>query len=491
MATVTYIRERRQSIGAMRAVIAYCQREDKTVDPITGQRFVSGIHCDGLNAATEFVATKGAYHKLDGIHFYQYVQSFSPRENISYEKAHEIAREFAEKAWPGYEVLVATHCDTAHPHSHFLINSVSYETGKKLRQDPNTLRQLRAVSDEICMAHGLNILPPYRKGGQKLSAREYRAAQKGQSWKFRLMFTVNKAMEKSAGREDFIKLMNRAGYQVSWTDERKYITFTCPNGMKCRCNKLHDEKYLKENLEHEFTVRQQYLSGRLNPEQRPGDGGNPGNAVPANRVRGTQGVAGKLDEADTASSQVPAYALPDDFPAGNPAGAGADARSGVADSAGREAGCAKENRPNTSTGWEREREIFLRYVQNALGKTQGYGGYRPAFGAADLETGSMDLHPFGGAFGLGLRGAAALGRVADTESDDLEERKRKQEAQQAASNLGAVIGLTAALVGTLQAENKKQKQEEARIQEEEEYQEFLSQMEAEQKFEESNWQQTM
>lgn len=166
MATVTYIKERRQSVGAMRAVIAYCQREDKTVDPVTGQRFVSAIHCDGLNAATEFMATKGAYHKLDGIHFYQYVQSFSPKENLTYQQAHQIALEFAEKAWPGYEVLVTTHCDTAHPHSHFIINSVSYETGKKLRQNPNTLRQLRAVSDEICMTHGLNILPPYQRGGQ-------------------------------------------------------------------------------------------------------------------------------------------------------------------------------------------------------------------------------------------------------------------------------------------------------------------------------------
>ncbi len=470
MATVTYIKERRQSIGAMRAVIAYCQREDKTVDPITGQRFVSGIHCDGMNAATEFMATKGAYHKMDGIHFYQYVQSFSPRENISYEKAHEIALEFAEKAWPGYEVLVTTHCDTAHPHSHFIINSVSYETGKKLRQDPNTLRQLRAISDEICMAHGLNILPPYRKGGQKLSAREYRAAQKGQSWKFRLMFTINKAMEKSAGREDFIKLMNRAGYEVHWTDERKYITFTCPNRMKCRCNKLHDKKYLKENLENEFNVRQQYLLRKPDPEQRPGDGRNPRNAVPAHLLRGTQGMAGKLDEAAWAGSRVPTHALPDDLPADNPTGVGADARSAAADSAGREARDAKENRPNTPTGWKREREIFLRYVQTALGISQGYGGYRPAFGAADLEPGGVDLHPFGSAFGLGLRGAAALGRVADTESDDPEERRRQQEAQQAASNLGVVIGLAASAAMAL-------KREEREALEQEEYNEFLAEQE--------------
>jgi hypothetical protein len=44
-------------------------------------------------------------------------------------------------------------------------------------------------------------------------------------------------------REDFIQQMKRRGYEVWWSDERKYITYTCPNGMKCRCNKLHYEEY--------------------------------------------------------------------------------------------------------------------------------------------------------------------------------------------------------------------------------------------------------
>lgn len=88
------------------------------------------------------------FHKLDGINFYQYVQSFSPKENITYEQAHAIGLEFAIKTWPGYEVLVTTHCDAQHIHSHFVINSVSFETGRKLRQPPDTLRQL---SDEICI----------------------------------------------------------------------------------------------------------------------------------------------------------------------------------------------------------------------------------------------------------------------------------------------------------------------------------------------------
>jgi type IV secretory pathway VirD2 relaxase len=103
------------------------------------------------------------------MNFYQYVQSFSPEENITPQKAHEVALEFAEKAWTGYEVLVATHCDAQHIHSHFVINSVSFENGKKLRQNPNTLKSLRALSDEIFRQHSLSTLEAYSKNGIKIS----------------------------------------------------------------------------------------------------------------------------------------------------------------------------------------------------------------------------------------------------------------------------------------------------------------------------------
>lgn len=43
---------------------------------------------------------------------------------------------------------------------------------------------------------------------------------------------------------------------MNWTDTRKYITYTTPDGHKCRDNKLHDETYLKENLEKLFEFRQ-------------------------------------------------------------------------------------------------------------------------------------------------------------------------------------------------------------------------------------------
>lgn len=258
MATVIYIPEKRQSPSAMAGLIRYCCQEHKVTDEL-GRHYVSGVNCDGDHALTEFLVTKKAFGKTGGTNFYQYVQSFSPREELTYQEAHSIALEFAARAWPGHEVLVTTHCDAPHPHSHFIINSVSCETGYKLRQSPGTLKKLRTLSDEICAAHGLSSPKPKQNGGANISAREYRAAEKGESWKFRLETVIDAVMDRCGSREDFIREMRRHGYELTWTPERKNITYRCPNGKKCRDARLHEEKYLKEKMERELAIRKRIL----------------------------------------------------------------------------------------------------------------------------------------------------------------------------------------------------------------------------------------
>lgn len=256
MPIVRFIKNEKQNASAMKGSIDYCLQKCKTVDSQTGQRYVSGINCNGLNAYKEFMTTKLVNNANNGRYFYQYVQSFSPKDNVDYDKAHKIALEFAQKAWQGHEVLVTTHCDRNHIHTHFIINSVSFETGKKLRQNPNTLKSLRKLNDEICAEYDVTPLKPYTKIKEKrLSDGEYRMAMKGESWKFALMYTIDNAMKKAKTKQKFIDEMKRNGYQVLWTDERKYITYTCPNGMKCRDIKLHQEKYRKEKMELEFELR--------------------------------------------------------------------------------------------------------------------------------------------------------------------------------------------------------------------------------------------
>lgn len=267
MATVIFIKEGAQNPSVMHAVINYCMQERKTFDNNSKRRLVSGINCDGENSYREFMATKKVYGKDNGIFFYHYAQSFSPTEKLTPEQAHEVSLEFAEKAWPGQEVLVATHCDANHLHSHFVINSVSFESGKKLRQSPSTLMQLRALSDEICLAHGLSVLTPYENGGHRISNREYRARMRGNSWKQKLAEDIDKSMEYSGSRDEFVRAMSILGYRMTWTDERKYLTFHCPNGRSCRDKSLYDEKYLKKNIEDELDFREK--SNAVSEEKQP------------------------------------------------------------------------------------------------------------------------------------------------------------------------------------------------------------------------------
>ena len=498
MATVSYIKETKQHVSAMKAVMRYCQREDKTTDPKTGIRYVTGLNCNGANSFMEFLATKTAYNKLDGINFYQYVQSFSPREQVTYEQAHQIGLEFAAKAWPGYEVQVTTHCDAQHVHTHFVINSVSFETGMKLHQTPTTLRQLRQVSDEICMEHKLSVLPTYKQGGRKMSNREYRAARKGQSWKFRLMYSIGEAMKVSVNREDFIRQMQRRGYEVWWSDERKYITYTCPNGMKCRCSKLHDDKYLKENLEYEFEKRKQILYGNVHrgsgENEWGSDDGSGRGSLPADPLRGAQGMGGEWNESAEERSAVPAHPVQENHSLGNPEGSTESADPDESRSGNGEGRSTEQHQRSEETGWEPEREVFLRTVRTALRRSQSGSGRvqqteerKPALSA---DHGSI----LGGAVGAGIRAVSALGRLTeDDDSDDPEEQKRKYEASQSASNVGAILGLTIGAIEAITRNNQslaRTQYEEYQIEEEEEFNEFLARMDEKYGYEEEQ-QQTM
>ncbi len=460
MATVTYIRESKQSISAMKGVIDYCCQDKKVYDEISNQRLISGINCDGENAFSEFLATKKSYKKTDGMNFYQYVQSFSPDENITPQKAHGVALEFAEKAWTGYEVLVATHCDAQHIHSHFVINSVSFENGKKLRQNPNTLKSLRALSDEICRHHNLSTLEPYNMDGIKISTREYRTAVKGQSWKFKLMNDIDKAMNISGSKEDFINAMSIMGYSVTWTDDRKYITYQCPNKMKCRDIKLHNGKYLKGSMENEFRYRQEQYFGKSQTEkQQLTDCDRTAlkrNESNFDSVTGERGRTQSFENGNNISAGAVQY----DFKNlnGRPDGGLSGENSGnqqrqyennlteLSDGAEESFGADSErNQVDANaddriypTGGEESRRVFEQYLTKRSGAGIGNSVTSEEVNSNDnLKMDSNNGAVLGGINSL----AESLSRIADDESEDEEERRKRIVAEQNGSDIGTAIGI--------------------------------------------------
>ena len=125
MATVTFIKYQKQSAGALRGVAGYVSQKQKT-EQEDGWQLVSGQNCTPQLAAQEFIATRQMHRKDSPVWFYHYVQSFSPDEEITGVLAHQVAQEFAEQAWPDSEVIIATHTDAEHIHTHFIVNSVCY-----------------------------------------------------------------------------------------------------------------------------------------------------------------------------------------------------------------------------------------------------------------------------------------------------------------------------------------------------------------------------
>ena len=437
----------------------YCKREQKTWDDVTQRHLVTGVNCVAGTAYREFMNTKRFYEKTGGRMYYHVVQSFAPEEQLTAETAHKIALELAEQ-FSGFEVLVCTHTDRNHLHSHLIINSVSGEDGRKYHSDKDNIQRIRMASDELCMQYGLSVIKPKQKRTPGMSAAEYRSADRGESWKLRLAIAIDDAMAVARTRVQFLELMEMEGYRVRWEKDRKYITYTTPEGKQCRDIRLHEAKYLKESMEIEFRIRKQILLG---PEET-GEREYEHRSQSGTRISGNREELERTADRSEWNSRYAVAVFGSDADSGNPAGIGTDAGSAAdADAVppGRHEG-SDDGVPHIhrdygeqfgETGWESEREIF----QCALQRGSTYGKMEQE---ADLDFRDSFSSP--GAVGAGaLDLVGSLSRLKGT-SNDPEERKREMDAKRSADNLGIAIGLAIAAAKTLrekQAETEEHNRE--------------------------------
>ena len=449
MATVNALGSAKyQSAESLAATLKYCMQEEKT--KWGDNHLVTGIHCVPESAYIEMMNTKLYYKKTDGRMFYHFDQSFSNQDDLTPEKVHEIAVRFASEQFKGFEVLVATHTDAKCLHSHFVVNSVSCENGKKYWCPTKNLYQLRAASDALCMEYGLSVVvPKHKRSPKKMSSRESQAALKGQSWKVNLTNDVDRCMIFACSRENFISRMEALEYSVKWVPERKSITYTTPTGKKARDITLHHEKYLKENMENEFRIRSEIYGG-IEGTGTEKFGKSHGGAFVCT------GEVGALDGTDFCKRNSFADPFgngrlsqedgnPDTDAGGheNASGKTGDADASGADSDGRSAGGSAEysgadaegaedgGLRNGETGWEYERELW----KNTLG-----GGEKDYEGRRKDAPTLADFHgSFGSVGSAAAHLLADLGTAVQSEEDP-EERRKRNEAQESAENLGAVLG---------------------------------------------------
>ena len=432
------------TVAGIGIVLNYAMRGEKTKDGSEVVHHVSGINCNPMFAKDEFLATKDLYKKRDGVMFYHYIQSFAEDDNFTPEEAHEIGLEFAEKAWPGFEVVVATHTDTHCIHNHFVLNSVNAEAGYKYRTKKSHLDELRNISDEFCLAHGLSIIEPSEdKKTSGLGNREYQSAKKGESWKFRLRSKIRIAMEKCGTKEAFINYMRTAGYEVRWNDQYKNIKYTCTKEKKFKDgkypevndDKLSDEKYLKENMEYEFELRKTD-DGRARRAQSNGTTGNTsGESGSRDTRRGTTGDARYTSgNAETRSANGDRNAEANERNRASEFHTGAFGERGTAETEFN-SGCS-ENTRTDGTGWERERE---KYRANREAYRNG-AGRASKQNAKSVDNGVRNNRKLDRALRNSVDNFVHSASVSDNSNKTPEEIEAEEEARINAENFGTAVG---------------------------------------------------
>jgi hypothetical protein len=236
----------------------YLKQEEKTE-----QLLMSGKDCDIENFAKDFQTTREIYEKKEGRQHYHIIQSFVPGE-VSPGQAHEIGQKFAnQKQFEGFQVAIVTHKDKEHIHNHIVVNAVNFETGKKYNSNAKSLYELRNVNDEICKQNQLSVIEHGKTQGQVVSyeLEKYNALKqhfegKAKSYIVETALAVEKSLEKSTSKNDFIERMSEHGYKTTWIEERKNITFENQEGKKVRLSNLEktfsEPKYSREGLINEF-----------------------------------------------------------------------------------------------------------------------------------------------------------------------------------------------------------------------------------------------
>ena len=426
-----------QTRNCMKSVMRYVSQMSKTL--WDGQQLVSGIGCQPETAFDEFLSTKLLHHKDGGVMFYHMVQSFPKSADIDPRMAHEVARRLAGY-FEGCEVLVCTHVDREHIHSHCIINSVNFETGRKVHRADEQIQELRVCNDQICEELGL---PKFQRDEQKhsrgMSNAEYYTALKGESWKFELMRVIDDCMRYAGNREEFLALLRAEGYDATWTDSRKNITYVTPDGRKCRDSKLHMEKYLKENMEAEFGYRTENDNTR--------------NVDAAQKADGRGATAGTQRDGHGAELECAARNAGQAVPAADAVRHGPENASDESRSAGISDQDANERRKFRETGWEPEREVFFRLqsTDREYEACPDRGSERYEEAAFGYGTGSAEENSplrVGINYGSDLvRGAVRLGRAVEQLTDAAPpcdaaalpshiDRKRRKKLQQKKNALG-------------------------------------------------------
>ena len=242
---------------ALRSVHDYATNPDKTEK----HYYVSGINCDPNNSVTEFMRIQREWGKHgEGVVAHHGWQSFPKGYKISPQDAHDfcvdwLKRELGDR----FQIVVTTHLDREHIHSHFIINAVSFADGRKFYGNQETLWKLRNASDEMCLQRGYPIIYNPKHYGRDQGL--YRAELRGEkTWRDLVKKDIDLAISRNDSMASVYRDLEEMGYLLRFTTgtgkERKHPSISPPgllhkDGSRVfiRLRSLGDPRYMPDGIQ--------------------------------------------------------------------------------------------------------------------------------------------------------------------------------------------------------------------------------------------------
>ena len=243
--------------------IDYICNPEKTA----GRFLISSFACAPETAAIDFEYTLDHCRENSPNQAYHLIQSFYPGE-VSYEEAHRIGVELADKVLEGkYAYVVTTHIDKEHCHNHIIFCAADHIHYDKYHDCKKSYYRIRNLSDELCREHQLSVIEPGEKRGQKHI--EWQAEKAKSSWKSEIRKDINSTIRASSTYEEFLQILTAKGYEIKGElleeNAAKYISFRPTNrerfvrGSVKSLGKEYTKERIKERidsgLERNFKIK--------------------------------------------------------------------------------------------------------------------------------------------------------------------------------------------------------------------------------------------
>lgn len=243
--------------STLNLAISYITNKEKTDEKF----LISSNNCFSSTAHTQFLKTREDNNVKGTILARHLIQSFLPGEATP-EIAHQIGLELCKEVLKDeYEFILSTHIDKGHIHNHIIFNNVNMITGKCYKSNKKSYHKIRFISDQLCEEKGLSVIDEYYETFKKKykttgkSWYENEQLKKGNSWKSKLQFDIDRIIKQSKNWDDFIIKMTNLGYEVKYG---KHIAFKHKDKERFTRTKTIGEDYTEEKLKERIVENSKY-----------------------------------------------------------------------------------------------------------------------------------------------------------------------------------------------------------------------------------------